>query len=59
MAVLQLLCDITASGGAAIQVFQGSGNPVAAPTTPSVPALYTDLNTGILWTWNVVTQAWF
>lgn len=59
MAVLQLLCDITASGGAAMQVLQGNGNPVDAPANPSFPALYTDLTTGILWTWNVITQAWF
>lgn len=39
-------------------VIQGSGAPVAAPTTPTIPYVYTDLDTGVVYTWNVVTQAW-
>lgn len=39
-------------------VLQDFGAPVAAPPSPTHPALYTDLNTGVIYTWNVVTQAW-
>ena len=61
MAVLQLLCDISASGGGggAAQVFQGTGSPTNPPTAAGLPALYTDLTTGVIYTWNVITQAWF
>lgn len=40
-------------------VLQGSGAPSSAPTNPSSSAIYTDLDTGVIYTWNVVTQAWF
>lgn len=46
-------------GGGTTQVYQGNGAPVAAPTTASSPAIYTDLNNGTIYTWNVNTQAWF
>lgn len=39
-------------------MYQGSGAPVAAPSNPVVPALYCDLDTGVLYTWNVITQLW-
>ncbi len=59
-----LLCQILNIGGAggggggSGQVLQGNGAPVAPPPTASSPALYSDLISGILWTWNVTTQAW-
>lgn len=59
IAELQLLCDISESGGGGSGgVFQGSGAPVAPPANPDSPAIYTDLDDGVIYTWNVVTQAW-
>lgn len=37
---------------------QGSGAPVAAPSQPLVMAIYVDLDTGVMYVWNVITQAW-
>jgi hypothetical protein len=62
MAVLQLLCDIAASGGGgggSAQLLQGDGAPVDDPTNPFAPALYTDLLTGVIYTWNANTGIWF
>lgn len=59
---LALLCQIAAAGGAAGtggSVLQGNGAPVAAPANPLLPAVYTDLATGVIYTWRVDTQVWF
>jgi hypothetical protein len=48
-------------GGAVVGcgcVVQGHGTPVAAPAIPTIPYVYTDLDSGILYAWNVDTQAW-
>jgi hypothetical protein len=45
-------------GGGSGSVLQGAIDPVAAPATPGSPALYTNLTSGVLWTWNVTTQTW-
>lgn len=58
---IELLCSIMSNGsggGGSGAVTQGSGAPVAAPTTATSPAIYTDLTSGIIWTWNVLTQTW-
>jgi len=60
--LIALMCQIannpSSGGGGSGQVLQGNGAPVAPPPTASSPALYSDLVSGILWTWNVTTQAW-
>lgn len=56
-----LLCQIAnngAGGGGSGQVLQGNADPVSAPANPASPALYTNLTSGILFTWNVSTQQW-
>jgi len=58
---LAILCQIATSGGAAGtggSVLQGNGPPGSPPVNATVPAIYTDLLNGQLYTWNVVTQAW-
>lgn len=60
---LALLCQIAVAGGGgggggSGAVTQGAADPVAAPATPTSPAIYTNLTSGVIWTWNVVTQAW-
>lgn len=45
-------------GGGSGSVLQGHGAPVAAPTTASQAALYTDLDSGLIYTWNVGSQSW-
>lgn len=37
---------------------QGSGAPVDPPQYPNYPALYTDLDEGVIYTWNVTEQVW-
>lgn len=39
-------------------VSQGHGVPSADPANTAVPWLYTDLDSQIVYTWNVETQAW-
>ena len=39
-------------------VQQGAAPPVAPPADNTMPIVYTDLSTGDIYTWNVVTQAW-
>lgn len=39
-------------------VIQDHGAPSAAPADPTIPYIYTDLDSGITYTWNVETQAW-
>jgi hypothetical protein len=60
---LAMLCSImttgTGGGGGSGAVMQGHGAPVAPPTTPTSPAIYTDLDSGINYTWRVDTQVWF
>lgn len=64
--MIYLLCQIQANGstggGGSGFVLQGVGVPSGTlptgPSTPSSPALYTDLNTGTIWTWNVTSQTW-
>lgn len=53
------LSDID-TGGGTNQVFQGNGVPVGvqAGMDGSKAALYTDLLTGIIYTWNYGTQTW-
>lgn len=46
----------TIAGGG--QLMQGNGPPVAAPLDPTQPAVWTDLLTGQMTTWNVGTQTW-
>lgn len=57
---LALLCQIAtgSGGGGSGAVMQGAADPVAPPTNPTMPAIYTNLTSGVIWTWNVVTQAW-
>lgn len=49
-------------GGGAVAtcgcVIQGSGVPTAVPSLPLIPYIYTDLDTGSTFTWNVVSQSW-
>jgi hypothetical protein len=45
-------------GGGSGAVTQGTGAPSSAPTDPTSPAIYTNLTDGVIYTWNVVTQAW-
>lgn len=64
IAILQLLCDIAASGGGGggggfVQVFNGNGDPVAPPANVLAAAIYTDLSTGVIWSWNTNTLSWF
>lgn len=46
------------TGGGSGSVLQGTIDPVAAPANPAVPALYTNLTTGVIWTWIVTSQTW-
>lgn len=41
------------------QVFSGNGTPASPPLNPTLPALYTDLLTGIEYEWNPNTSVWF
>lgn len=45
-------------GGGSGSVEQGDGPPVAIPTDPLLPALYTDLLTTFVWSWVVASQTW-
>ncbi len=45
-------------GGGSGAVTQGIGDPVAAPSDPSQPAIYTNLSTSVIWTWDVTNQIW-
>lgn len=45
-------------GGGSGAVTQGAGAPSSAPTDPTSPAIYTNLTDGVIYTWNVVSQAW-
>lgn len=59
--ILQSLNDGAASGGGGVgtaQLLQGSGAPGAAPADPTLPAYYTDRDSGIIFFWNTVAQAW-
>jgi hypothetical protein len=58
LALLDQIAQAVDGGGGAKEVFQGSGAPVAAPTDATAPAVYTDLDTGVIYTWNVVSQSW-
>lgn len=60
MAKTYLLCQLVDTGLGSGAVMQGSGDPtgLVTPADPTSAAIYTDLDTGILYTWNVVTQAW-
>lgn len=55
-----LLVKILNSGGGGGSgfVLQGAGAPTNAPSNTNSPALYTDTNTGVIYTWNVSTQSW-
>jgi len=39
-------------------VTQGSGPPVAPPSDPTIPWIYTDTDTGTTYSWIVDDQAW-
>lgn len=45
-------------GGGSGSVLQGTDDPIAAPSTPTSPAVYTNLTSGVMFTWNVTAQAW-
>lgn len=46
-------------GGGSGQVTQGNGIPdPAGPSDPTQPAMYTDLDTGIIYSWSVPGQVW-
>lgn len=45
-------------GGGSGSVLQGTVDPVAPPASPNSPALYTNLTSGTLFTWNVTSQSW-
>lgn len=45
-------------GGGSGQVMQGLADPTIPPATPTSPALYTNLNSGTIFTWNTNSQAW-
>lgn len=45
-------------GGGSGSVEQGNGAPVAVPTDPLAPAVYTDLTTTFVYSWNVPLQTW-
>lgn len=49
---------IVASGFVGGSVLQGVGAPVAAPSDPAAPSLYTDSSDGTLYFWNITAQAW-
>lgn len=54
--ILVTLAAQIASGG---QLLQGNGAPGAlVPADPTQMALYVDLQTGLMYTWNTTTQAW-
>jgi len=63
---ISLLCQVSSSMAVLNsslaglqQVFQGFIEPpVAPPTNPAKPAIYTALNTGSLYSWRVDTQTW-
>lgn len=56
---LQKINKNTASGGGGGGgVAQGSGAPVAAPSDPTIAWIYTDTDTGTLYSWDVNLQAW-
>lgn len=51
--------SVALSGSTTTQeVYQGNGVPALVPEDPTKPALYTDRDTGVLYTWNTVTQTW-
>ena len=56
--ILNAIRNIGTGGASLTGLTQGAGAPVAAPVTPASSALYVDTNTGVLYYWNVATQAW-
>jgi hypothetical protein len=60
--LVKILMSLNGGGGGVIggsgAVLQGSGAPVAAPSDPNSPALYTDTTSGTLWYWSVASQTW-
>lgn len=58
LAMLARIYQNGASGGGGNQITQGLVDPVAPPVDPTKPALYTNLDTGALWTWNTDDQVW-
>lgn len=46
--------DGSGSGG----ISGGSGPPAAPPFNQNAGAIYTDFDTGIMYSWNFVTKAW-
>jgi hypothetical protein len=60
---LALLCQIAVAGGGgggggSGAVTQGIIDPVAAPATPGSPAIYTNLTSGVIFSWDVTNQVW-
>jgi hypothetical protein len=45
-------------GGGSGSVEQGHGAPSGIPTDPLQPAIYTDLDTTFVYSWDVGSQAW-
>lgn len=45
-------------GGGSGSVEQGNGPPAGIPTDPLQPAIYTDLLTTFVWSWDVANQTW-
>lgn len=40
-------------------VMQGHGAPVNPPANLEIAWLYTDLDAGVVYTWNIESQSWF
>lgn len=40
------------------QITQGNGAPSSPPGAPALPSIYTDRQSGVLYSWNTVSQAW-
>ena len=60
--ILNALNGGSTGGGGGIGsgfVLQGTGAPVSAPANQNAAAIYTDLSTGDMYTWNATTHVWF
>ncbi len=55
-----LLCQILARGGAAIQVYSGTGDPngVLTPEDTAIANLYIQTDNGQLWQWPAGGSSW-
>lgn len=60
LALLSLIAENMAAATGIPQVFSGHGVPVGlqAGQNAGLAALYTDLDTGIIYPWNIDTGAW-